>query len=46
MFEDYTLNQGGQVTVNWYYKSNDYDMMESGEDYQDDLELDINLISH
>ena len=46
MFEDYALNQGGQVTVNWYYKSNDYDMQESGEDYQDDLELDINLISH
>jgi hypothetical protein len=46
MLEDYKNDKDGQVTVNWYYEENDVDMLESGEEYADDVELEFNLIPH
>lgn len=44
--EDYQVNKSGKVTVNWYYEENDIDMLESGEEYADDVDLEFNLISY
>lgn len=44
MLEDYHKNNGGNVVVNWYYEENDIDMLESGEEYAEDVDLDFNLI--
>ena len=43
--EDYKMDKEGKVVVNWYYEENDIDMLESGEEYADDVDLEFNLIS-
>ena len=35
---------GVEVTVNWYYKKNDEDILEMGEDLKEDTNLNFNLI--
>lgn len=37
-------NLGKSVIINWYYEEDDEDMMESGEDYADLLDLDFNFL--
>lgn len=44
MLEKYQNEKSGKVTVNWYYEDNDVDMLESGEEYADDVNLPFNLI--
>jgi len=53
MLEDYQKDQIGKeqngessdyVIVNWYYEENDVDMQESGEEYEEDVDLKFNLI--
>jgi len=46
MLEDYKENKDGKVVVNWYYQENDVDMLESGEEYSEDVDLEFNLISY
>ncbi len=36
-------NSGKKVTINWYYEEGDDDMMETGEDYSDLLDLNFNF---
>lgn len=45
ILEDFHLN-GGQAKVNWYYEADDEDIMETGEDICDDLELSYQLIPY
>lgn len=33
-----------QIVVNWFYEEDDEDMQESGEDFKEIIDLDINLI--
>jgi hypothetical protein len=35
---------GKAIAVNWYYEEDDIDMMETGEDFQDLIDLDFNLV--
>jgi hypothetical protein len=44
MLELYKKEKNGDVTVNWYYQKDDVDMLESGEEYAEDVELAFNLI--
>ncbi len=44
MLEEYESEKGGQVTVNWYYQSNDIDMLESGKEFIESLNLVFNMI--
>ncbi|MCS6820855.1 MAG: DUF1987 domain-containing protein [Microscillaceae bacterium] len=44
--EDYQYNKGGKVTINWYYEKSDLDMLESGEEYAEDVKLEFNLIPY
>jgi hypothetical protein len=44
LLEDYQNNHNGTILVNWYYKENDLDMLESGEEYAEDTGLTFNLI--
>lgn len=37
-------NDGKEVVINWMYEDDDDDMLETGEDYADLLDLDFNLI--
>ncbi|MDF9799947.1 hypothetical protein OKW21_005210 [Catalinimonas alkaloidigena] len=37
--------EGGQVTVNWYYPEHDEDLREEAEDFMIDTNLNINLLS-
>lgn len=37
--------QGGDVTVNWYYSEEDEDIREEAEDFIEDTQLDMNLIA-
>ena len=43
LLEDYQQNRNGNVTVNWYYEKDDVDMLESGEEYAEDVQLNFNL---
>ncbi len=43
--ETYEKEQGGSVEVNWYYKANDVDMRDSGEEYSEDTDLKVNLVA-
>ena len=40
--EDY-VRQGGKVNVNWYYEESDEDMLETGEEFLEDLDLPFEL---
>ena len=53
MLEDYQKEQiekdtnaadQDYVVVNWYFEENDVDMQESGEEYEEDVDLKFNLI--
>ena len=46
LLEDYHFNKNGNVTINWYYEKNDLDMLESGEEYAEDVKLQFNLIPY
>lgn len=46
LLETYSKNKNGKVEVNWYYKEGDLDMLESGEEYADDVDLKFNFISY
>lgn len=46
MLEEYQKNKNGEIIVNWYYKANDIDMLESGEEYSEDTDLPFNLIPY
>ena len=46
LLENYSKNKNGKVEVNWYYKEGDLDMLESGEEYADDVDLKFNFISY
>ena len=35
--EDFYHQKGGYATINWYANSNDIEMIEAGEDYQEDF---------
>ncbi|MDR2962483.1 MAG: DUF1987 domain-containing protein [Bacteroidales bacterium] len=35
---------GSEVSVNWYYEAEDYDMLESGENYQSIVKLPFQMI--
>ncbi len=43
---NYQNNKKGTVVINWYYQNEDVDMLESGEEYKDDVKLPFNLISY
>jgi len=45
MLEEYQNNKGGKVLINWYYKEGDVDMLESGEEYSEDVDLEFKFIS-
>jgi hypothetical protein len=46
LLEDYKKEKNGDVTVNWYYQKEDVDMLESGEEYSEDVDLSFNLIPY
>ena len=46
LLEDYSKSKNGNVTVNWYYEKDDVDMLESGEEYAEDVDLNFNLLSY
>lgn len=46
ILEDYHFNKEGDVTINWYYEKTDLDMLESGEEYADDVKVEFNLIAY
>ncbi|TAE75942.1 MAG: DUF1987 domain-containing protein [Bacteroidetes bacterium] len=46
LLEEYEKEKNGRVTVNWYYEKNDLDMLESGEEYAEDVKLEFNLIAY
>jgi hypothetical protein len=46
ILEDYQNDKDGNVEINWYYEENDVDMLESGEEYADDVDLKFNLIPY
>lgn len=43
--EDFYHQKGGYAVINWYANSNDIDMIEAGEDYQEDFDsLPFNIL--
>lgn len=46
LLEDYHFNKNGHVVVNWHYEKNDLDMLESGEEYAEDVKLEFNLLPY
>lgn len=46
LLEDYHFNKNGQVTVNWHYEKSDLDMLESGEEYAEDVKLEFKLLPY
>ncbi|MCS6968343.1 MAG: DUF1987 domain-containing protein [Cytophagales bacterium] len=44
LLAEYQQSGKGTVTINWYYKPEDIDMKESGEEYAEDTGLHFNLI--
>ncbi|TAG05244.1 MAG: DUF1987 domain-containing protein [Cytophagia bacterium] len=46
LLEEYEAEKNGRVVVNWYYEKNDLDMLESGEEYAEDVKLEFNLIAY
>jgi hypothetical protein len=45
MFEEYAQNHDGDVRVCWYYAEEDPDMLENGEDFQEDIDLPFEFIA-
>ncbi len=46
MLNVYAKEKSGDLEVFWYYEEDDYDMLESGEDYAEDAEININLLPY
>ncbi len=46
LLEDYHYSKGGEVVINWHYEKNDLDMLESGEEYAEDVRLEFNLLPY
>jgi hypothetical protein len=46
LLEEYQDDKEGDVVVNWYYEEGDIDMLESGEEYEEDVSIDFNLIPY
>ena len=46
LLEEYQDEKDGKITVNWYYEEGDIDMLESGEEYEEDVNVDFNLIPY
>ncbi|TAD95547.1 MAG: DUF1987 domain-containing protein [Bacteroidetes bacterium] len=46
MLEEYKKSKNGNVKVNWYYKEGDVDMLESGEEYAEDVDIEFEFISY
>ncbi|MGF1533292.1 MAG: DUF1987 domain-containing protein [Bernardetiaceae bacterium] len=46
LLEEYQRTKNGNVTINWYYQKDDVDMLESGEEYAEDVDLPFNLIAY
>jgi hypothetical protein len=46
LLEDYQDDKEGDVVVNWYYEEGDIDMLESGEEYEEDVSINFNLIPY
>jgi hypothetical protein len=38
--------EGGEVVINWHYCEDDEDILESGEEFSEDLSVPFNLISY
>ncbi|WP_258102548.1 DUF1987 domain-containing protein [Marinoscillum sp. MHG1-6] len=38
------IENGKEIIINWFYEEDDDDMMETGEDFSDLLDIDFNLI--
>lgn len=45
ILEDY-YKEGGDVRVNWFYAEDDEDILETGEEFSEDTEVPIKLISY
>lgn len=45
MLEEYQNNKDGKIEIKWYYKEGDVDMLESGEEYAEDVDLNFEFIS-
>lgn len=37
---------GGEVKVNWYYEESEYNILEMGEDFAEDMDLNMELVSY
>ncbi len=46
LLEYYQNNKKGKVDINWYYQENDLDILESGQEYAEDLNLNFNFIAY
>jgi len=46
LLEEYQLNNNGKVTINWFYEEDDMDMLETGEEYEVEVEIPFNLIPY
>ena len=45
-FLEEMLEDGKNITIHWYYKTNDEDMKEAGEEYEDILEVPFEHFSY
>jgi hypothetical protein len=45
LLEDY-YEEGGKVTINWYYAEDDEDILETGEEFSEDSRIPMNLIPY
>jgi hypothetical protein len=45
-FEEIHNNKNTEVTINWYYMTNDEDMGDIGEEYMNMLKLPFNLLTY
>ncbi len=46
MLEDYKKHKSGTVLVRWHYKEGDVDMLESGEEYAEDVDIPFEFIPY
>jgi len=46
MLEEYKKTKNGSVKINWFYKEGDVDMLESGEEYAEDVDLEFEFIPY
>lgn len=46
VLNDYHKSVKGYVMINWYCSSDDMDMIEAGEDFQEDFDLPFEIVLH